>query len=66
MELRQLRSEVAHLAQDNKQLSNNLTSQTNDMAELEALVDKLQDDKRKLSVRVNRLISTGTDPVQVV
>lgn len=63
MELSQLRAEVSHLSHDNKQLSNSLTSQTNEMSELESLVDKLQEDKRKLSARVNKLINTG---IQVV
>ena len=60
LELAQLRAQVSHLVQDNKHLTNNLTSKANDMSELEALVDKLQEDKLKLSARVNRLISTGT------
>lgn len=59
LELTQLRADVSHLVQDNKQLTNNLTSGTNSMGELEALVDKLQSDKMKLSARVNKLISTG-------
>lgn len=59
LEVAQLRGEVSRLAQDNKDLSNNLTAQTNDLSQCEALVDKLQEDKRKLATRVNRLINTG-------
>lgn len=59
LELSRLRAEVSHLIQDNKRLTNNLTTSTNGMGDLEALVDKLQDDKLKLSARVNKLISTG-------
>ena len=59
MDLVKLRAELSRLAQDNKQLTNTLNSQTNDMSKLESLVDKLQEDKQRLSVRVNKLISTG-------
>ncbi|XP_067948387.1 testis-specific gene 10 protein-like isoform X2 [Watersipora subatra] len=63
LELSTLRAELSHSMEDNKHFTNNLTSQTNEMAELEALVDKLQDDKLKLSARVNRLISTEKELV---
>ena len=59
MDFVKLRAEHSRLAHDNKQLTNTLNSQTNDMSKLESLVDKLQEDKQRLSLRVNKLISTG-------
>lgn len=54
-----MRAEVSRLSQDNRDMASKLGSQTDSMDKLEALVDKLQDDKKRLSVRVNKLITTG-------